>query len=217
MVLTDKDEQQLSEIKIPFEPTVIGLGMGMGTSKDALKALKGFLQGNTTPLVIDADGLNLLAKDKSLLNLLPPQTVLTPHPKELERLIGAWQNDFEKLEKAKKFTDKYNCILVLKGAHTITMYKEKGFINSSGNPGMATAGSGDVLTGVLTGLIAQGYTPLNAAIMGVYLHGRAGDNSLPNGSMESLTATDIIENLGVAFKELYLEEIQEGEGQGTTS
>ena len=217
MVLTDKDEQQLSEIKIPFEPTVIGLGMGMGTSKDALKALKGFLQANTTPLVIDADGLNLLAKDKALLNLLPPQTVLTPHPKELERLIGAWQNDFEKLEKAKKFTDKYNCILVLKGAHTITMYKEKGFINSSGNPGMATAGSGDVLTGVLTGLIAQGYTPLNAAIMGVYLHGRAGDNSLPNGSMESLTATDIIENLGVAFKELYLEEIQEGEGQGTTS
>jgi hydroxyethylthiazole kinase-like uncharacterized protein yjeF len=217
MVLTDKDEQQLSEIKIPFEPTVIGLGMGMGTSKDALKALKGFLQGNTTPLVIDADGLNLLAKDKALLNLLPPQTVLTPHPKELERLIGAWQNDFEKLEKAKKFTDKYNCVLVLKGAHTITMYREKGFINSSGNPGMATAGSGDVLTGVLTGLIAQGYTPLNAAIMGVYLHGRAGDNSLPNESMESLTATDIIENLGVAFKELYLEEIQEGEGQGTTS
>ncbi|MEZ2414799.1 NAD(P)H-hydrate dehydratase [Muriicola sp. E247] len=217
MVFTDKDEQQLSEIQIPFEPTVIGIGMGMGTSKVAQKAFKEFLKGNTTPLVIDADGLNLLAKDRSLLNQLPPQTVLTPHPKELERLIGSWQDDFEKLDKAQKFTNKFNCILVLKGAHTITMYKEKGYINSSGNPGMATAGSGDVLTGVITGLIAQGYTPLNASIMGVYLHGRAGDNGLLKGSMESITASDIIENLGASFKELYLEELQEGEEQGTTS
>ncbi|QBA63801.1 NAD(P)H-hydrate dehydratase [Muriicola soli] len=216
MVLTDKENQEISEIEIPFKPTVIGIGMGMGTTEVVLNAFEKFLKSNTIPLVIDADGLNLLSKQKSLLKHLPPQTVLTPHPKELERLIGPWQDDFEKLEKAQKFSDKYNCILVLKGAHSITLYKEQGYVNSTGNPGMATAGSGDVLTGMITALIAQGYTALDAAIMGVYLHGRAGDLCLESQGMESLIASDIIDSLGGVFKEFFTEEIKE-EGKKSTS
>ncbi|MBT8280094.1 MAG: NAD(P)H-hydrate dehydratase [Muriicola sp.] len=216
MVLTDKEDEQTSEIEIPFKPTVIGIGMGMGTTEVVLNAFKTFLKANSTPLVIDADGINLLSKEKALLKYLPPQTVLTPHPKELERLIGSWQDDFEKLEKAQKFSDKYNCVLVLKGAHTITLYKDKGFVNSTGNPGLATAGSGDVLTGIITALIAQGYSALDAAIMGVYLHGRAGDLCLESESMESLIASEIIENLGAAFREFFTEEIKE-EGKESTS
>ena len=106
------------------------------------------------PLVIDADGIKLISKKKALLKLLPkPNTILTPHPKELERLIGKWKDDFDKLKKAKSFSKKHKSILVIKGANTITVQNDKLYINSTGNPGLATAGSGDVLTGIITGLI----------------------------------------------------------------
>ena len=133
---------------------------------------------------------------------LPEQTILTPHPKELERLIGKWKDDFEKLEKAMGFSAKNNVVLVIKGAHTITVYKDKGYVNSTGNPGMATAGSGDVLTGMITGLLAQGYPPLHAAIFGVYLHGKAGDITAHQKGYEAVTATGIIENIGAAYIEI---------------
>lgn len=212
MVLTDRDDRHITGINLPFQPAAVGIGMGMGTSERSSEAFAAFLKGNSAPLVVDADGLNILSRNNALLKLLPPQTILSPHPGELERLIGPWKDDFEKLEKAREFTRKYDLVLIIKGAHTLVLNKDKGYVNSTGNPGMATAGSGDVLTGVITGILSQGYPPLHAALMGVYLHGRAGDICLLSGSMESLTASEIIANLGNAFREYYPQENSGEEG-----
>ena len=154
-------------------------------------------------MVIDADGLNILSVKKELLAKLPPKSILTPHPKELERLMGGWNDDFDKLEKAMAFSKKHDVILVLKGAHTITVYDDRGYINTTGNPGMATAGSGDVLTGMITGMIAQGYEPLKAAIFSVYLHGKAGDIAVEKIGYQALTASSVIEAIGLAFIDLF--------------
>jgi hydroxyethylthiazole kinase-like uncharacterized protein yjeF len=212
MVITD-EEQSISKISFDISPSVIGIGVGMGTAQKTVDAFTEFLKINQLPLVIDADALNILASKKSLLKLLPPKTVLTPHPKELERLIGAWKDDFDKLEKAKLFSERYNCILVVKGAHTITVFNKKGYVNTTGNPGMATAGSGDVLTGVIAGLIAQGYDPLHAAIFGVYLHGKSGDLTIETKAYQALIASDIIDNLGLAYLDLF--KVPENQAQGT--
>ncbi|MFD2916054.1 NAD(P)H-hydrate dehydratase [Psychroserpens luteus] len=203
MVITDDNETMISDIKFDIEPTVIGLGIGMGTSTETASALEKFLKTNKKPLVIDADGLNIMSKKKALLKLLPEMSVLTPHPKELERLIGKWKDDFEKLKKAKAFSKKYNVVLVIKGANTITVYNEKLYVNTTGNPGMATAGTGDVLTGVITGLISQGYDALGAAIFGVYLHGKAADLAIEDLGYQSLIASYIIEALGEAYIDLF--------------
>ncbi len=202
MVITD-GEETISNIDFEISPKVIGIGMGMGTGKDTVKALETFLKGNTMPLVIDADGLNMLAKHKELLSLLPAASILTPHPKELERLIGKWKDDFDKLNKTKAFSKKYDCIVVVKGAHTITIHKDKGYVNTTGNPGMATAGSGDVLAGALTGLVAQKYSPLHAAIFGVYLHGKSGDVAVERTGYQTLTASHLIESFGDAYLDLF--------------
>lgn len=203
MVITDEHETCLTNINLPFEPTVIGIGIGLGTSAETLTAFKGFLGDNSRPLVIDADALNLLAKNQELLKDLPKDSILTPHPKELERLVGSWENDFRKLEKAKQFTKDFNCILVVKGSYTQVISDGIGHINSTGNPGMATAGSGDVLTGIITGLVSQGYKPLEAAIFGVYLHGLSGDIASSKEGYEAITASKLIDNLGAAFVELF--------------
>jgi hydroxyethylthiazole kinase-like uncharacterized protein yjeF len=193
----------VSRIDLTLKATVIAIGVGMGQEESTIAAFSDFLDANQEALVIDADGLNMLSKNPKMLLKLPPETVLTPHPKELERLIGKWEDDFEKLEKARRFSGKYDCILVIKGAHTLTVYKDKGYINNTGNPGMATGGSGDVLTGVITGLIAQGYEPLVAALIGVYLHGRAGDIAVEKTGYQSLTASSIIDGIGPAFLDLF--------------
>jgi len=138
-----------------------------------------------------------------LLKLLPEITVLTPHPKELERLIGVWTDDFDKLEKAKLFSKKHRVILVIKGANTMTVFNEKFYINTSGNPGLSTAGSGDVLTGVITGLMAQGYDALSATVFGVYLHGKSADIAVEDYGYQSLIASHIIEYLGTAYMDLF--------------
>ena len=204
MILTDTDEEKITSIKFDFEPTVVGLGIGLGTNPETTKALEGFLKFNNAPLVIDADGLNILSKNKAFLKLLPePPTILTPHPKELERLIGKWKDDFDKLKKVKAFSKKYNVIVVIKGAHTIVVFEEKLYVNTTGNPGMATAGSGDVLTGIITGLISQGYQPLVAAVFGVYLHGKSADIAVVDFGYQSLIASHIIEYLGEAFLDLF--------------
>lgn len=215
MVLTCKSEQVISEIEFDIHPTVIGIGIGLGTSEETKKAFSSFLNSNKTPLVIDADGLNMLAEDHSLLTKLPPKTVLTPHPKELERLIGSWEDDFDKLEKAKDFSKKYDCVLVIKGAHTITLYEDKGYVNTTGNPGMATAGSGDTLTGIITGLIAQGYDALVAAIFGIYLHGSAGDIAVESYGYQALNASAIIDHIGDAYLDLF--KVPESSTEGNTS
>lgn len=208
MVLTDKSEHLLSAIEYDMDPDVICFGMGAGTSNETSSAFKDLLVKSKNPMVIDADGINILSKQKELLKELPENSVLTPHPKELERLIGKWKDDFDKLEKVKKFSKKHKVIVVIKGAHSITVFKEDLYINNSGNPGMATAGSGDVLSGIITSLISQKYEPLIAAVFGVFLHGKTGDLLAEEKSYEGIIAGDLANNVGRSFLDLFKKEIQ---------
>ncbi len=203
MVITDTDEHLISDIQFDIEPNAIGIGIGMGTDDRTLMAFESFLKKNKTPLVIDADGVNLLSKQDDLLKLLPKDTVLTPHPKELERLIGKWKDDFDKLKKVKEFSKTHNVIVVIKGSNTITVYHDKLYVNSTGNPGLATAGTGDVLTGILAGLISQGYDPLVASVFGVYLHGKSADIAVEDFGYQSLIASHVIDYLGKAYIDLF--------------
>ncbi len=203
MVLTDPHYEILTNLKFDLEPDVIGFGIGVGTKKETVEAFEQLLKNYNKPMVIDADGLNILSKNSPLLNLLPEGSLLTPHPKELERLIGSWKDDFEKLEKVRSFTKKYKIVVLIKGTYTFTVTPNDIFINTTGNPGMATAGSGDVLTGVLTALISQGYEPLRAAVLGVYLHGKAGDLAAEKMSYEGVIAGDIAKNTGAAIFDLF--------------
>lgn len=194
------------EIKIYETATSVGIGVGMGTHPETVKSFLAFLKTQKKPMVVDADALNILSKNQNQLKLLPKQSILTPHPLELERLIGKWENDFDKLEKTKEFSKKYDVIVIIKGAHTISVYQDKLFVNTTGNPGMATPGSGDVLTGLLVGLLSQGYQPMIAAIFGVYLHGSAGDLAVRQTGYQSLLAGDIADFIGDAFIELFRKE-----------
>ncbi|WP_053992657.1 bifunctional ADP-dependent NAD(P)H-hydrate dehydratase/NAD(P)H-hydrate epimerase [Mangrovimonas sp. TPBH4] len=203
MVITDNEEDFISNISFEQKPSAIGFGVGIGTDKKTLIAFEAFLKQYKGRLVIDADGINMLANNKELLDLLQPQTILTPHPKELKRLIGDWKDDFEKLEKVKSFSLKYDLIIVIKGANTVTVYKDLLYVNSSGNPGLATAGSGDVLTGVITGMLSQGYDPLTATLFGVYLHGKAADIAVLDLGYQALTASLVIDALGEAYLDLF--------------
>ncbi|MDR1557844.1 MAG: NAD(P)H-hydrate dehydratase [Tannerellaceae bacterium] len=183
--------------------SAIGIGPGLGRHPESAAALKALLEQASCPLVVDADALNLLAADKELLNLLPACSILTPHPKEFDRLAGESASSYERLKKAQAFAGEHRLILVLKGAYTATCTPEGNvYFNSSGNPGMATAGSGDVLTGIILAFLAAGYKPEDAAITGVLLHGIAADLAVIYQSEESLLAGDIIEMLGKAFKQV---------------
>ena len=181
----------------------IGIGPGLGTEAETKSALQTILQQVQNGLVLDADALNCLAQEKHLLEKLPQHTILTPHPKEAERLFGASQNDFERLGQVQQYAIKLNCIVVLKGHHTfIALPNGEGFFNSTGNAGMAKGGSGDVLTGIITSLLAQGYAPEAAAILGVYLHGFAGDLAATALSAEAMLPSDLIKFLAPSFKSL---------------
>jgi NAD(P)H-hydrate epimerase len=184
----------------------IGIGPGIGTASHMKKMLRQVLDEFTLPVIVDADGLNIISGEKELLNNLASLSILTPHPKEFERLFGPSPDEFARVELALEKAKQHNVIIVLKGHHTfIALPGEEnpsGYFNSTGNPGMATAGSGDVLTGVLTSLLAQGYAPREAAILGVFLHGFAGDLAAENLSQEALIASDIIDNLAPAFRAL---------------
>lgn len=203
MVVTDEADDFITKIAVDFEPTVVGIGMGLGTKEKTITAFSKFLKQNNSALVIDADGINILAKKPELLSLLSPQAILTPHPGELKRLIGEWKDDFEKIKKVKELSVAHDCIIVVKGANTLVIYKDDVYVNTSGNPGMATAGSGDVLTGILSGLISQGYEPLYAAVFGVYLHGSAGDLAIQETGYQGLLASDIVSHIGKSYLELF--------------
>ncbi|XMO86283.1 NAD(P)H-hydrate dehydratase [Algibacter sp. AS12] len=203
MVITDTDEEKITKIKFNIEPTVIAFGIGAGTDNETASAFEAFLKTNKAPLVIDADGINLLAKKKSLLKLLPEATILTPHPKELERLMGTWKDDFDKLKKVKAFSKKHKVIVIIKGANSITIFDDKLYVNTTGNSGLSTAGSGDVLTGIIAGLVSQGYNPLVAAIFGVYLHGKSADIAVEDFGYQSLIASHVIDYLGEAYLDLF--------------
>ena len=155
------------------------------------------------PLVVDADALNILSNNKDLLRKIPAGSILTPHPKEFKRLTGAAYDGIAQTEKMRELAGKYGLILILKGAHSrICPPNGEIFFNSSGNPGMATAGTGDILTGMITSLLAQGYLPENAAKLGVFLHGLAGDLAVKEIAHESLIASDLINYIGSGWKTL---------------
>lgn len=178
----------------------IGVGPGLGTDDDAQRMVYRLIQEAQVPMVMDADALNILAENKTWLSFLPAKTILTPHPKEFERLFGKTSDSFERLDLLREMAVKYNIIIVLKGANTATAMPDGTvFFNSTGNPGMATAGSGDVLTGILLSLLAQRYPPEEAAVLGVYLHGLAGDLAADSIGQEAMIASDITENIGRAF------------------
>jgi len=178
----------------------IAVGPGIGTKDETALFLKSLFSQVKIPVVLDADAINLLAADTKLLNLVPENSILTPHPGEFKRLAGDWTNDYERHQKQISFSQKHKVYVVLKGAHTsISCPDGHVHFNSTGNSGMATAGSGDVLTGVIASLLAQGYKPKEAAIIGVYMHGHAGDIALWDTGYEAMLASDIINCLGKAF------------------
>ncbi len=206
MTLTDVDDNYITEF--PKDVSMfssVGIGVGMDTKLETQKAFLYFLEDisknqKQTKLVLDADALNILSQNKQALHFLPENTIITPHPKELERLIGSWKNDFEKLEKAMNFTKEFHLILVIKGANTcIVLPSGELHFNATGNWGMATGGSGDVLTGIITSLLAQGYAPEKAAITGVFLHGLSADLQVKSIHKKSLIASDIINGISQAW------------------
>jgi len=191
----DENEQYVSHIdwnKLPENISAVAFGPGLGTAKQTVSAMKDILDTVKLPLVIDADGLNMLAENKTWLAFLPPYSILTPHFAEFERLAGKPSDDFDRLVRARKFAQRYSVILVLKGHHTVVTFPDgRQFFNTTGNSGMATAGSGDVLTGLLLALLAQGYDPKHAAVLGVYLHGAAGDAYVEDHAASTLIASDL--------------------------
>jgi len=181
--------------------SVVGIGCGLGQALPTVSALEKLMQNYAQPMVIDADALNLISGHKHLFEYIPKGSIFTPHPKEFSRLFGFYSNDFMRNMIQIEKSVEHGIYIVLKGAHTcISTPEGKVFFNSTGNPGMATAGSGDVLTGVITGLLASKYSPQEAAILGVYVHGLAGDLAVEKMGQKSLIASDIIEYLGAAFQ-----------------
>ncbi|RWX01503.1 NAD(P)H-hydrate dehydratase [Flavobacterium cerinum] len=201
MVLTN-GEEHITQISFDFQPKAIGIGMGLGQHQETQKALYDFLKIVSVPLVIDADALNILSYNKEWLKLLPENTILTPHPKELERLMGSWKDDFEKIEMMKSFSKEYKLVLIAKDAYTMIVYNGTVHINSSGNAALATGGSGDVLTGIITGLLAQSYSPVDAAIFGVYLHGLTADIGIRETAKQVFIASDILKYMGKAYMDI---------------
>jgi ADP-dependent NAD(P)H-hydrate dehydratase / NAD(P)H-hydrate epimerase len=203
MVMTDEEERDFSGVKDLSEFNAIGIGPGIGTSEKAAKGLKMLIQQAAVNMVLDADALNILSENKTWLSFLKPGCIITPHPGEFARLAGKSSHAFEAYNKQREFAIKYRIYVILKGAYTsIATPDGEVYFNSTGNPGMATAGSGDTLTGILLGLLAQGYPPLQAAILGVYIHGLAGDIAAHEWGENALIAEDITNNLGKAFQHL---------------
>ena len=203
MATTDQSPDFFSGREAETFFTTIGIGPGLGQATETIKGFEYLLQNFKKPMVIDADALNILSSNPQLQKLIPEGSILTPHPGEFARLVGEWENDFNKLEKLRKFAHSIQSIVILKGAYTaISTPEGKLYFNATGNPGMATGGSGDVLTGVLTGLLAQGYSSLEASITGVYIHGLAGDLAAREKGEVSLIAGDIVEFLPAAFRKV---------------
>ncbi len=192
MVSIDSGENHIESI--PKTKDVIALGPGIGTAKETVAALRRLLENQTDPMVVDADGINILSENTDMLELLPAESILTPHPGEFKRLVGSWVDDFEKLEKLKKFCTTHKLNVVLKGAFS-AVCSSHGIIhfNPTGNPGLATAGSGDVLTGMVGSFLAQGLTSFNSLRLGVYLHGLAGDEAVRELQTPWIQASDIID------------------------
>lgn len=201
MVKVDVSEELISEIPDLAGYKAIGIGPGLGQAIPTIKAVENLLSTANDPLVLDADALNIIAAHPHLFALIPRNSILTPHPKEFERLFGKTQNEFERLNLLKAKAKALGVYILLKGGNTcIASPTGNCYFNTTGNPGMGTAGMGDVLTGMLVGLLAQGYSPLAACQLGVYLHGLAGDLAAEQHSQAALVASDLIAHIGAAYQ-----------------
>ncbi|WP_159520867.1 NAD(P)H-hydrate dehydratase [Sunxiuqinia indica] len=200
MCCIDPSDLMFTEFPTLDQFSAVGVGPGLGLKPNSQRGLKQLLEAKPDKLVLDADALNILSMKPEWLDLLPENSILTPHPKEFERLAGATTDSYSRLQLQLSFSAKHKVIVVLKGAHTcITTPSGEVYFNTSGNPGMATAGSGDTLTGILLGILAQDYTPLETAQLGVFIHGLAGDLAAKEIGEVSLIAEDLIQHLGKAF------------------
>lgn len=182
--------------------SAIGVGPGLGTDDMAQHIISLLLENYKGSLVLDADALNIISANLQLLEQLPPNCILTPHPKEFDRLFGDHDDEFKRWQTALDRSATLNCIIVLKGHYTLVAAKGKGYFNTTGNAGLAKGGSGDTLTGIITALLAQQYNLEDAARLGVYLHGLAADLAIADQSYETLLASDVSANLSKAFKML---------------
>jgi len=181
----------------------LAIGPGIGTNLKTKNFLISLLKKVKTPIVLDADAINIISNENKLLSFIPENSILTPHPKEFERLVGKWKSDINKLSLLKNFSKKYKLICILKGANTSICFPNGNiYFNSTGNPGMASAGSGDVLTGIIGSLLAQGYSAEISSKLGVYVHGLAGDYAKEKFGEISMTSSNIQEFISLAFKKL---------------
>lgn len=200
----DEDKEIITESVDTNAYSAMGIGPGLGTDEDTAIAMISQLQRTTCPTVVDADALNMLASHSAWMQQLPEGLILTPHPKELDRLMGAAAaSDHDRLTNARELAERLEAFVLLKGHHTALCSPDGRVVfNTSGNAGMATAGSGDVLTGLLTALLARGYERYDACLTAMYLHGLAGDIAIQTTGEESLIASDIVDNLPKAFMQL---------------
>jgi hydroxyethylthiazole kinase-like uncharacterized protein yjeF len=200
MASVDQHDSMCTEFPDLSPFSAIGIGPGLDQKQNSCRALCKLLETAKVPLVLDADALNILSENRDWLEKIPENSILTPHPGEFKRLVGETENSYDRVQKQVQFSKKYKVVLLVKGAFSsISTPSGKVYFNSTGNSGMATAGSGDVLTGIILGLLAQGWTSGSAAIAGVYLHGLAGDLASFKKSQYSLIAGDLIEFFGEAF------------------
>ena len=193
----------VNELTDPERYNSFTFGPGLGTNEQTAEMLFELLKTLRKPCVLDADALNIISSHKNFLEFIPENSILTPHPGEFERLFGPSANSQERMAKASALAQEYGFVIVLKGANTLIATPDrKLYFNSTGNPGMASGGMGDVLTGIIVGLLAQGYSSTDSAVLGVYLHGLSADLALQTQSEESLLASDVAGNLGNTFKHL---------------
>jgi NAD(P)H-hydrate epimerase len=203
MLSIDDDDEVFSSLPDLSKYNAVAIGPGLGTSPKTAAGLKLLIQQYQNPIVFDADALNILAENKTWLSFIPAESIFTPHFKEFERLAGKSSDHIQRIEKQKAMSIKYGIYIILKGAHSVISCPDGTlYINDTGNPGMATGGSGDVLTGIVLGLLAQGYSPHDASITATYLHGLAGDLAARKSGFEALLASDITAKIGKAYKKL---------------
>ncbi len=203
MVSIDRSDIIFTEYPELDNFDAIGVGPGIDTKCNSIRALEELIEECDKPMVLDADALNIIGANKELNGLLPKGTILTPHMKEFERILGKSNGAFDRNEKQRAFSQEQSVVMVLKGAFTaITDENGRCYFNPTGNPGMATAGSGDVLTGIILSLLAQGYSSLHAALIGVYVHGLAGDLAAEEIGQDALIASDIVNFLPHAWKKI---------------
>ncbi len=196
MTIADPNDDHISGCLNLLPYSAIGIGPGLGMHLDTADALKEIIFEYNKPIVFDADALNIISNYEPIIDCIPTGSILTPHVGEFDRLAGESESSADRLRKAREMAARIKCIIVLKGAYTAVCAPDRRvYFNSTGNPGMATAGSGDVLTGIITALLAKGLSPLDATRAGVYLHGKAGDKAAAMRGEESLIAGDIIDML----------------------